>query len=149
MYNVLPFHLKRLWSTMCNINFYVLVHFWIRKTDNRADLCVCVSGFIINTEAEYGWTADYFFDIHCQTVIEDDHLLPFVGTSQHKGPVLLCSHIQVQFQLTILRHTKAQSSHTCTALGKEEKTFFWLMLVFFVSHFFKKTNLNTTNINNQ
>lgn len=133
MYNVLPFHLKRLWSTMCNVNFYVLVHFWTRKTDNRTDLCVCVSGFIINTEAEYGWTTDYLFDIHCQAVIEDDHLLPFVGTSQHKGPVLLCSHIQVQCQLTILRHTKAQSSHTCTALGKEEN-FFLIDVSIFLFH---------------
>lgn len=110
------------YEALCVMLPFMFLFISEQEKQTTEQTCVYVSGFIILLLCLYAWTADYLFDIQCQTVIEDDHLLFFLGTSQHKGPVLLCSHIQVQFQLTILGHTKAQSSHTHTAAGEEEKT---------------------------
>lgn len=58
-------------------------------------------------------------DIHCQAVIEDDHLLPLTGSSHHEGPVLRRSRIQVQLCL----QSEAKCSHTHAAAEGTRKEF--------------------------
>lgn len=68
----------------------------------------------------WGWSS-CLFNVRCQAVVEGYHLLPLIGSSHHKGLVLCCSCIQVQFWPESHGHTKAQRSHTHTAVDGTRK----------------------------